>query len=118
MAPVAWFKMFARNRALFDAVSDETAGQAIKAALKYLDTGEYDNLDAGGSVLFAAMKRDIDECTEEYRITCETNRDNAIKRWQRTKDAKKSTTFSATDPEEAKRRAIQTLAQHLAEHDQ
>lgn len=35
-----WFKMFLRHKALFEALSDEDAGVAIKAVMDYFESGQ------------------------------------------------------------------------------
>lgn len=77
----AWFKMFLHNKSLIDAVSDEAAGRALKAALHYFDTGELVELDALSKAVFAALKPYIDEAFADFQATSEKNRQNVRKRW-------------------------------------
>ena len=85
MGKITWFKLFGRNEAIFSASSDEAVGRAIKAAFRYLNTGEVPELDECSNILFAALRRDIDQCAEEYLSTCEKNRTNIQKRWDKNK---------------------------------
>lgn len=67
--------MFLRHKYLFDNVTDENAGIAIKAILDYFDTGEIvdDIPDAPRMILFA-IKPDIDECFDLYTERCENGK--------------------------------------------
>ena len=56
-----WFKTFLRCKAVFDAVPDEAAGQAIKAALTYAETGEAPPLEPLANAVFCAVRPDIDD---------------------------------------------------------
>lgn len=82
MGKITWFKLFGRNEAIFSASSDEAAGRAIKAAFRYLNTGEVPELDECSNILFAALRRDIDQCAEEYLSMCEKNRTNIQNRYK------------------------------------
>lgn len=77
-----WFKLFLHHKALIDAVPDEVAGKALKAALRYFDTGEAVELDSLAGAVFAALKPHIDEAFEDFQETSEKNRRNAKVRWQ------------------------------------
>jgi len=77
----SWFKLFLHHKALIDAVSDEVAGRALKAALHYFDTGEVAELDSLTGAVFAALKPHIDEAFEDFQATSEKNRQNIKKRW-------------------------------------
>ena len=58
------------------------AGRALKAALRYFDTGEVVELDSLAGAVFAALKPHIDEAFEDFQETSEKNRRNAKVRWQ------------------------------------
>ena len=77
-----WFKLFLHHKALIDAVPDEVAGKALKAALRYFDTGEAAELDSLAGAVFAALKPHIDEAFEDFQETSEKNRRNAKVRWE------------------------------------
>lgn len=77
-----WFKLFLHHKSLIDAVPDEVAGRALKAALRYFDTGEVVELDSLAGAVFAALKPHIDEAFEDFQKTSEKNRLNAKVRWQ------------------------------------
>lgn len=64
----SWFKMFLSQKSLIDAVPDETAGKALKAALQYFDTGEYaGGLDPLSMAVFSALKPYIDEAFDDFQ---------------------------------------------------
>ena len=74
-----WFKMFLRNKAVFDAVPDEAAGQAIKAALTYAETGEVPPLEPLANVVFCAVRPSIDDAVRDFEVIRERNRENGRK---------------------------------------
>ena len=61
-----WFKMRAQLEPLFGAVSDQAAGRALKAVMRYLVAGELMKLNSVESVIFAALKGDVDEACADY----------------------------------------------------
>lgn len=81
MGRPSWFKLFLHHKSLIDAVSDEVAGRALKAALRYFDTGEVAELDSLAGAAFAALKPHIDEAFADFQATSEKNRQNIQKRW-------------------------------------
>ena len=62
----SWFKLWLHHKALIEAVPDEVAGKAIKAALNYFATGEATELGQMEAVVFAAIKPDVDEAHTDY----------------------------------------------------
>lgn len=77
----SWFKLFLHHKSLIEAVPDEVAGKAIKAALRYFDTGEVAELDSLAGAVFAALKPHIDEAFEDFRRSVDTGRAGGQKRW-------------------------------------
>ena len=77
----SWFKLFLHHKSLIDAVPDEVAGKALKAALRYFDTGEVAELDPLAGAVFAALKPHIDEAFEDFRRSVDTGRAGGQKRW-------------------------------------
>ena len=77
----SWFKLFLHHKSLIDAVPDEVAGKALKAALRYFDTGEVTELDPLAGAVFAALKPHIDEAFEDFRRSVDTGRAGGQKRW-------------------------------------
>ena len=61
-----WFKIFLHQRALVDAVSDETAGKALKAAFRYFDDGEIEQMEPMVFAVFSTVKPYIDEAFRDY----------------------------------------------------
>lgn len=64
----SWFKFFLSIKPLLDAVPDESAGKAIKAALAYFEdrTHEVSSLDPLALALFTSLKPYIDDSYEDY----------------------------------------------------
>ena len=81
MGRPSWFKLFLHHKSLIDAVPDEVAGRALKAALRYFDTGEVVELDSLAGAVFAALKPDVDSAFADFQATSEKNRQNIQKRW-------------------------------------
>ena len=62
----SWFKLWLHHKPLLDAVPDDVAGKAIKAALNYFATGEVVQLGQLETVVFASIKSDIDVANADY----------------------------------------------------
>lgn len=62
----AWFKMFLNQKALIDAVPDETAGKALKAVFQYFDTGEVMEMDPLAFAVFSSVKPYVDESYADF----------------------------------------------------
>ena len=62
----SWFKLWLHHRSLFDAVPDDVAGRAVKAALNYFATGEIMPMGQLEMVVFSAIKADIDDAYADY----------------------------------------------------
>ena len=77
----SWFKMFLRHKSLLDAVPDDVAGKALKAALQYFDTGELVEMDRFTGAVVAAIKPQIDEAFEDFRRSVDAGRAGGQKRW-------------------------------------
>lgn len=107
MAQAAWFKLFGRHQAMFDAISNEQAGQVIKAAFAYLNTGELIELDPVSRVAFSALKADIDKSVADCQVICERNRANGQNGGRPPR--KLSQISDTTDFEQKRESAIQSL---------
>ena len=83
MGRPSWFKLFLHHKSLIEAVPDEVAGRALKAALRYFDTGEVVELDSLAGAVFAALKPHIDEAFEDFRRSVDTGRAGGQKRWSK-----------------------------------
>lgn len=62
----SWFKLWLHHKPLIDAVSDDVAGRAVKAALNYFANGEIAQMGQLEMVVFASIKSDIDEAHSDY----------------------------------------------------
>jgi hypothetical protein len=70
---------------VFGSLTDEQAGQLIKAIFYYDITGEQTDLD-DGVLQFAwnsHIKPKLDRIAENYAAKCAKNRENVAKRWQK-----------------------------------
>ena len=70
----SWFKLWLHHRPLIDAVPDEVAGRALKAALHYFATGEVMHLGQLETVVFASIKSDIDDANADYQRDVENGK--------------------------------------------
>ena len=78
----SWFKMFSSQKALIDAVSDEVAGRALKAAFAYFDDREnIPQLDQITFAVFATIKPYIDESYSDYQNSVTAGKKGAKARW-------------------------------------
>lgn len=82
-----WFKLWLNQKPLIDAVPDEFAGKALKAAYQYFDTGEVPELDQLSGVVFAVLKSQVDKAIEDYNISVESGRAGAMERWGKGDDS-------------------------------
>lgn len=103
MPQAVWFKFFGRHQAMFDAISDEQAGQVIKAALSYLNTGELTDMDPIAFVAFSALRTDIDRSIADYQEICRRNKEN---RHKGIENAKSQPFISIPDDYEARKRTM------------
>lgn len=79
----SWFRVFLHQKSVVDAVPDETAGKAFKAALKYFEDRTVLDLDPLAAVVFAGLKSAIDESYSDFVSLSEKNRMNVMKRWNK-----------------------------------
>ena len=63
----SWFKLWLHHKPLIDAVPDEVAGRAVKAALHYFATGELAQLEQLETIVFSSIKADIDDACADYQ---------------------------------------------------
>ena len=69
-----WFKMWLHHKPMMEVVPDAVVGKAVKAALKYFDTGEIEPLDQMENIIFAAIRADADDAHAEYSRNVENGR--------------------------------------------
>ena len=70
------------QREVFEALTDEEAGQLIKGIFRYLDTND-SGLNGMLHAIFIPIKKEIDDNEEKYRKICEKNKENVRKRWNK-----------------------------------
>lgn len=75
----ASFLIYLDYQEQFELLSDEQAGQLIKATIKYEKTGEITELDGMVKMAFSFIKTQLDRDREKYQAKCEKNRENAKK---------------------------------------
>lgn len=61
-----WFKLNLHQKPLIDAVPDETAGKALKAAMAYFQNREQIELDPLATAVFSMLKASADEALDDY----------------------------------------------------
>lgn len=82
----SWFKLYAdQHGAIFEAVTDDCAGKAVKAALRYLKTGTLpDDLQGAELVVFASLKQSADDAIADYNRKSAGGKVGNKKRWSET----------------------------------
>ena len=70
----SWFKFWLHHKPLIEAVPDDVAGRAVKAALRYFESGEADQLAPLETAVFASLRADIDEAVATYLRDIENGR--------------------------------------------
>ena len=70
----SWFKLWLHHKPLIDAVPDDVAGRAVKAALNYFATGDVVQLGQLETVVFASIKSDIDDAHADYQRDVENGK--------------------------------------------
>lgn len=91
----SWFKLWLHHKPLFEAVPDDVAGRAVKAALQYFATGEVIQLDQLETVVFTSLKADIDDAHADYLRDVENGRKGGR---PKTSDEKKPTVKEGNQP--------------------
>lgn len=83
----------------FELLTDEQAGQLIKAIIKYEKTGEITELDGMTKMAFSFIKTQLDRDREKYNKRCEKNRENAKKGGRPKKEEKQKDNFESKKTE-------------------
>lgn len=97
------FILYTENAQQWNMLSDEKAGQLIKAILTYAETGKEIETDDGMLImLFSIIKGKIDKDTEKYTKKCEKSRESVKKRWE-TEKASENTRTKSEDAAECER---------------
>lgn len=68
---------------LLEALGDADKGKLFEAMVRYSATGEVVELPKSLQLAFITVKTTIDRNAKNYEVTCQRNRDNAFKRWQK-----------------------------------
>ncbi len=78
-----WWKMFRHQRPVIENVSDEDAGQGLKAAFRYFDGEqiEPEKLSQTALLVFTVMRPYIDESMNDYAQSVENGKAGAKQRW-------------------------------------
>lgn len=77
----------------FELLTDEQAGQLIKAIIKYEKTGEITKLEGMTKMAFSFIKTQLDRDREKYNKKCEKNKENGRKGGRPKKEQKQEDTF-------------------------
>lgn len=91
----ASFLIYLDYQEQFELLTDEQAGQLIKAIIKYEKEGEIIKLDGMTKMAFSFIKTQLDRDREKYQAKCEKNKENAKKggRPKKQKDNSKTERF-------------------------
>lgn len=84
------FILYLEQKQIFEMLTDEEAGQLIKAIFEYEDTGQLISLDKSLQIAFIPIRSALDRNKEKYEKVVERNKKNIEKRWQ--KENTKNTT--------------------------
>ena len=78
------FILYCDQKALFDQLPDEKAGQLIKHIFKYVNDENPETSDLVINIAFAPIKQQFKRDLDKYEAIRERNRENARKRWDAT----------------------------------
>lgn len=83
MRRAAWWKMFYHQRAAIESVSDEAAGEGLKAAFRYFDGEEIEpqSLSPQAFTVFCVIRPYIDESWRDYEESVKNGQKGAANRW-------------------------------------
>lgn len=82
MSKSAGILIFKKNKEVFDNLTDEQAGQLIKAIFDYDATGELPNLDGLLKVVFLQIRHELDDQSQRYDEICQKRKEAANARWR------------------------------------
>ena len=68
-------------------LTDEQAGQLLKAIFAYVQDGTMPTLDPLTDMVFTVIRKQLDKDRAKYEEKCKQNRKNAEKRWVKQEDA-------------------------------
>lgn len=84
------FILYLEQKQIFEMLTDEEAGQLIKAIFEYEDTGQIVLLDRSLQIAFLPIRNVLDRNKEKYEKVVERNKKNLEKRWNK-EDTKNTT---------------------------
>lgn len=92
--------LFQDQEEVFNTLTDEQAGQLIKAVFMYNRNEEPKDLSQLLKIVFIPIRQAIDRSNDKYDATCKKNADNIAKRWNKGeitgKDGMKDVTKNTT----------------------
>lgn len=84
------FILYLEHQAIFEMLTDEQAGQLIKAIFQYERSGEMPKMDKFINLAFIPIMQTLDKNRAKYENTCKKNQENINKRWKK-EDTKNTT---------------------------
>lgn len=109
------FILYLEQKQIFEMLTDEEAGQLIKAIFEYEDTGQTVTLDRSLQIAFLPIKNILDRNKEKYEKVVERNKKNIEKRWN--KEDTKNTTGKNGIPKNTKNTDNDSEYDNDNEHD-
>lgn len=116
------FILYTSDYQLIEGLTDEQLGQLTRALFIYARDGEVINLEPVVRMAFAFIKDKIDRNQGKYQARCEKNRQIALEREARKREARKSTkeherAQSCTNVNERLRKSTNDHVLHLSDSD-
>lgn len=116
------FILYTSDYQLIEGLTDEQLGQLTRALFIYARDGEVINLEPVVRMAFAFIKDKIDRNQGKYQTRCEKNRQIALEREARKREARKSTNDheraqSCTNVNERLRKSTNDHVLHLSDSD-
>lgn len=93
-----WFKLWTNHLPVFEAAPDDALGRAIRAALVYCQTDQLPELDPMANLIFAVLRKDIDEALAQFREAVESGKRGATTRWKKKESDNRDPMESDGDP--------------------
>ena len=93
-----WFKLWTRSLPVFQAAPDDALGRAVRAALIYCNSGEIPELDPMANLIFAVLRKDVDEALAQFQEAVESGKRGATTRWKKKASDNREPMESDGDP--------------------
>ena len=93
-----WFKLWTNHLPVFEAAPDDALGRAIRAALVYCQTDQLPELDPLANLIFAVLRKDIDEALAQFQEAVESGKRGATTRWKKKESDNRDPMESDGDP--------------------